>query len=188
MNLMPNAAHTLAVSLSPDEAICYLGRVYSTLVVFDAPDLPPELIAPYQGRILIHTLGFPDEPPIKHLCQEILAEFGFDVDTFPALSIQGLATVIDVVKYDPESFASDREAHGCGESLSAYQADSEKFGCDAWGIRLSDTFILDRPVCDVIPSANVGNGTFWLPQSEAHLDDFRAALQRDQQSLSHQNY
>jgi len=44
-------------------------------------------------RIAVHTLGFPDNNYQKNLCQEIMMEFGFDCDTFPALGIQGLITV-----------------------------------------------------------------------------------------------
>ncbi len=46
-----------------------------------------------QYRVAVHTLGFPDTAELRNLCDEILAEFGFDCYTFPAWAIQGLVTV-----------------------------------------------------------------------------------------------
>ncbi len=170
------AANTLAVSLCPEEAVCYLAGIYTTLAVFD----PTNIVQTYRGRILIHSLGFPDEPELKPLCHQILEEFGFDEDTFPALSIQGLATVSDVFLYNEDKFVADREAHGHDMSLLSYQADAEKIGYNTWGVKLSDTYFLERPVCDVMPpSYEVISNCLWLPQGPEHLADFNAALQRD---------
>ena len=62
--MLDRAAITVAISLCPEEAVCYLARVYTTLVVFN----PPEFIKTSIGsRVLIHSLGYPDNPESAYM-------------------------------------------------------------------------------------------------------------------------
>lgn len=172
---MHDAVSTLAISLCPEEALSYLTRIFTTLVVFGAP----EPVLHYQGRILIHSLGFPDDPREQCLCDQILQEFSFDPLTFPALAIQGSVAIADIFQYDSASFAADKQAHGYKDSLEKHRVKANRFNCEVWGIRLCRTYFLDEPVYDVIPPNEVSSGSFWLAESIVHLEAFRLALQRD---------
>jgi hypothetical protein len=178
-----NPAQPLAISLCPEEAVCYLARIYSVIVLFD----PPAIVRDYRGRILIHALGFPDDPEIALFCKCILAEFGFDEDSFPAFAIQGLATVTEIFPYDLTSFVADREAHGYKESFyndrSLHSSNRDRITpdqpCEIWGAKLEHTYFLSEPVYDVIPPMDVESNHFWFPQNSSQLESFQLALQRD---------
>ncbi|CAN1210809.1 hypothetical protein TUMEXPCC7403_11465 [Tumidithrix helvetica PCC 7403] len=170
-----SAANTLAVSLCPEEAVCYLARIYTTIVLFD----PPAIVRDYQGRILIHSLGFPDEPEVAHLCQRIMGEFGFSEQSFPAYALQGLATVTEVFQYNATSFTADWEEHGYKESYYSHQVEADAKGREIWGVRLDATYFLSEPVYDVIPPIHVESNSFWFPQNTSQLQSFQLALQRD---------
>lgn len=170
----------LALSLSPAEALAYLSGIHTTLLVWDRiPQLLWQLEA--DDRLLIHTLGFPDHPAEVELCEQILAEFGFDVDTFPAWAIQGLATVDEVLLYDGDGFAEDAALHGCGDDLFSYQSSVGKENSLCYGIRLTDTFFLDEPIYDVLPPLQEDwqSQMFWQPESDLQHFAFRCALIRD---------
>ncbi len=153
----------LAISLSPEEALDYLARIHSILIV----NAPSDLIINYRGQVLVHSWGFPDDPELKQGCHEILEEFGFCADTFPAFAIQGVVTVCEVIKYDALKFERDRALH-----------DSEIISSEVWGIRFEDTYILEEPVLDIIPPINVENGDFWLPETPAQIQGFDLAMTR----------
>jgi len=168
-----NVTDTLAISLPPDEAAGILSGIFNTFVVFD----PTEQVTRYSGRILIHSLGFPDEDEqIKRNCSLILANLGYDEQTFPAYAIQGWATVKQVKLYDGDSFANDADLHGCGDNLMLYQAQNATPGTQTWGIVIKDPFIIDPPVFDVIPPKGIDQGDLWLPQDPFQLEAFKLAL------------
>jgi hypothetical protein len=173
------AAGAIAVSLCPEEALSYLARIYNTLVVFE----PPEVLFGYQDRLIIHSLGFPDDHPVRLLCDQLLQEFGFCPDTFPALAVQGLATIATIFEYDVDRFERDRDAHGYKDSLAVCQQEWGKVGMPAWGIKLSDTYFLNTPIYDILPPQSVENGSFWLPQSPTQLRAFDLALKRDMEEV-----
>lgn len=163
----------LAISLSPDEAEAMLASVHDILLVFQ----PDEEVIRYSGRILIHTLGFPDEDEmIKENCRSILQKLGWSEDDFPAHAIQGWASVQQVIPYNAANFARDAERHNCGHSMSAYQ---KECGCEdsqPWGIILEDFVLLDPPIYDVLPPVDIGQGDLWSPQDPLHLEAFKMAL------------
>jgi hypothetical protein len=173
------AAHILALSLCPEEAACYLARIYNTLVIFD----PPPLVRNYRGRVVIHSLGYPDHPETALLCEELMDDFGFDADTFPAYALQGLATVSEVYPYHEERFALERENHGYREGLGEvrqriYEQTGQRKQM-AWGVKLTDTYFLQEPLYDVLPPMDTATGDFWLPQHEGHVTSFDLVLARD---------
>jgi hypothetical protein len=171
------SAFMLVLSLSPPEALAFLSGIHTTLIVWHR--IPTLLLGlEVSDRLVIHTLGFPDAPLERQLCQEILQEFGFDVQTFPAWAIQGLATIEEVFLYDGDRFAQDAEVHGCGADLFEYQHSQAQDQALCYGIRLSDTFFLDEPIYDVLPPLE--SDRFWIPQTPFQIDAFRWALQRDQ--------
>jgi hypothetical protein len=168
-----NIMDTLAVSLPPDEAAALLAGVYTTLVVFE----PAENVIRYSGRMLIHSLGFPDEDEeVKANCRLILNKLGFTEETFPAYCIQGWITVKGLKLYNEDTFAEDANLHGCGESLMLYQAQNATPGAQTWGIMLKDPFIIDPPVVDVIPPAGIDRGDLWLPDNPFQMEAFKLAL------------
>ncbi|AFY71175.1 hypothetical protein Pse7367_2922 [Thalassoporum mexicanum PCC 7367] len=173
------AAGAIAVSLCPEEALSYLARIYNTLVVFE----PPEILFGYADRLIIHSLGFPDQAPVRLLCDQLLQEFGFCPDTFPALAIQGLATIASIFEYDADRFEDDCAAHGYKDPLHVCQREWGRVGMPAWGIKLADTYFLNTPLYDILPPPKVGNGGFWLPQSPAQLRSFDVALKRDMEEV-----
>lgn len=162
------------LSLTPEEAVSFLAQLYSTVVVVD----PPEFVRRYRGRVLIHSLPFPDHPHLQELCLEFLAAYGFDPATFPSLAIQGVATIVDVYPYDPDRFCAEEAEHGCGESLYAYQLDYAVQG-EVWGVRLEHTYFLDAPVTDILPPPGTEHGDFWLPQTTSQLRGVEQALLED---------
>ncbi len=82
----------IILSVEPALALGVLSGLDTTLTVGIQQGVRPLLHADY--RLAVHTLGFPDEPEQSSLCHEILTEFGFDCQTFPAWAIQGLVTVV----------------------------------------------------------------------------------------------
>lgn len=166
------SSNLLALSLCPEEAVCYLSRVYKTLILTD----PPLTLRTYRGRLLIHSLGFPDEPEVAVLCRQIMDEFGFDEDLFPAFAIQGSAWVTDVFPYTPQSFADDEPDHGYKEPLGEYAAKAGVKVSQTWGMRFAETCFLSEPIYDVIPPETVSNGSFWLPQTPSQLLAFQLAV------------
>jgi hypothetical protein len=173
------AAEAIAISLCPEEALSYLARIYNTLVVFE----PPEILFGYQDRLIIHSLGFPDQKPVRLLCDQLLQEFGFCPDTFPALAVQGLATIASIFEYDAVSFEHDRDAHGYKDSLAVCQREWGKVGISAWGIKLADTYFLNTPINDILPPPGVENSSFWSPQAPAQLRALDLALKRDMEEV-----
>ncbi len=162
------------LSLSPEEAIGFLAGLYSTLVVFD----PPEFIRNYRGRVLVHALAFPDHRELQKLCLDFLAVYNFSPETFPALALQGLATVSDVYPYDTDRFCAEQEEHGCGESLYAYRIDHGLEG-EVWGVRLDKTYFLETPIRDIVPPPGIEHGHFWMPQTTSQLKGAEQALLED---------
>jgi hypothetical protein len=146
---------SIVLSLSPEEALGYLARIHSILIIHTPP---PEIILPQ--RIYIHSLGFPDDPELKRGCHEILAEFGFTSETFPAFAIQGYATIAELIKYEPQKFDQDREAHGHSESLSAYQT-RLNISSPIMGLRFINTYFFEAPILDVLPTSVIYSGSFW---------------------------
>lgn len=164
----------LAVSLPPDDAAALLAGIWTTLVVFE----PTDLVIKYKGgKLLIHTLEFPDHPQLAAGCKEILAQLGVDEETFPAFAIQGWATVDKIIKYDPQSFAADKEAHGRGNSLIKYQAECGLMGRDAWGIVLKEPVVLDPPIYDVFAPEEILEGDLWSPLDPSQIQAFKLALE-----------
>ena len=174
------AAITVAISLCPEEAVCYLARVYTTLVVFN----PPEFIKTSIGsRVLIHSLGYPDNPESAYMCRQLMDEFGFDTDTFPAFAIQGLATIASIFPCDRQNldvdFELDQHLDIAPTSLIDLQSRVEDRGQAAWLVQLKETYFLQEPIYDVLPPMNTETGNAWLPQHPSHLENFQNALRRD---------
>lgn len=178
--MLDQAAITVAISLCPEEAVCYLARVYSTLVVFN----PPEFIKTSIGsRVLIHSLGYPDNPESAHICKQLMDEFGFDAETFPAFAIQGLATIAAIFPCDRQDLEIDFELEQqldiAPTSLIDSQSRVEDGGQSAWLVQLKETYFLQEPIYDVLPPMHIATGDIWLPQHKLHLEDFETALGRD---------
>jgi hypothetical protein len=169
-------SHQLALSLSPTEALAYLSGIHQVLIAWDQIPAPIWQMQA-NDRLLIHSLGFPDNAAEVALCVEIFQEFGFDVQTFPAFAIQGLVTVEEILLYDGDRFTIDAELHGCGDDLFAYQSCCSKENSLCYGIRFSDAFFLDEPIYDVLPP--LGSDRFWTAQTQFHHDAFRSAICRD---------
>ncbi len=146
---------TLVISLSPEEALGYLARIHSILIVHTPP--PKATIHP---KIYIHSLGFPDDPHLRRGCHEILEEFGFTPETFPAFAIQGYVHIAEIIKYDLQKFEGDRDAHGHQESLFAYQT-RLNISAPVWGLRFTDTYIFNKPILDVLPIFSDNGDGFW---------------------------
>ena len=178
--MLDRATITVAISLCPEEAVCYLARVYTTLVVFNPPEFIKTSIG---GRVLIHSLGYPDNPDSAHACRQLMDEFGFDTDTFPALAIQGLATIASIFPCDRNNlevdFELDRHLDIAPTSLIDLQSRVEDKGQEAWLVHLKETYFLQEPIYDVLPPMHITTGDVWLPQHPSHLEDFRNALNRD---------
>ncbi len=182
--MLDRASVTVAISLCPEEAVCYLARVYTTLVVFN----PPEFIKTSVGsRVLIHSLGYPDNPEFARICKQLMDEFGFDADTFPALALQGLATIASICPYDHDDFFdinfdknyAEKWSDIAPTSLPDIQTRIEDQGQSAWLVKLKETYFLQEPIYDVLPPINTETGNIWLPQHKSHLEDFQNALSRD---------
>lgn len=79
-----------ALSLAPTSALGCLSGYEKTFNILFAPqwELP--------HKLLIHSLGYPDDREDRQRVMEIMDEFGFCAETFPAFAIQGIATVISV--------------------------------------------------------------------------------------------
>jgi hypothetical protein len=146
---------TLVLSLSPEEALGYLARIHSILIVHTPPSR--SIIC---QKIYIHSLGFPDEPDLIEGCHEILEEFGFTPETFPAFAIQGYVHIAEIIEYDPQRFRSDRDAHGHPESLFVYQT-RLNISSQVWGVRFTDTYIFNEPILDVLPYFSHNSDRFW---------------------------
>ena len=82
VNLIP------ALSLSPALALGCLSGYDKTCEILHSPQwqLPQKL--------LIHSLGYPDDQMDREVVAEVMDEFGFCPETFPAFAIQGVAEVI----------------------------------------------------------------------------------------------
>lgn len=145
----------IALSLSPEEALGYLARIHSILILLTPP--PIDIL---NRRIYIHSLGFPDDLDLRRGCEEILEEFGFNAETFPAFAIQGWVDVGEIISYDCQKFSQDRDAHGHEETLRDYQA-RFNISSEVWGVRFSDTYIFNEPIIDVLPTGNIGENGFW---------------------------
>lgn len=178
--MLDRAAITVAISLCPEEAICYLARVYTTLVIFN----PPEFIKTSIGvRVLIHSLGYPDHPDSAHTCRQLMDEFGFDTDTFPAFAIQGLATIAEIFPCDRDNlevdFELDQHLDIAPTSLIDIQSRVQDQGQSAWVVQLKETYFLQEPIYDVLPPMHIATGDVWLPQNTSHVEDFQKAISRD---------
>lgn len=178
--MLDRASVTAAISLCPEEAVCYLARVYSTLVVFDPPEFIKTVI---DSRVLIHSLGYPDSPDAAYTCRQLMDEFGFDTDTFPAFALQGLATIAAIFPCDRQDIHVDLELDQqfdiAPTSLIDIQARIDQKGQTPWLVQLKDTYFLQEPIYDVLPPMNVITGDMWLPQHLGHAEDFQQALSRD---------
>lgn len=141
------------LSLSPEEALGYLARIHTILIIHTSPP-----VGILHQKIYIHTLGFPDRSDLKQGCHEILEEFGFTPETFPAFAIQGYVHIAEIIEYDPQKFRSDRDLHGHQESLFAYQTRLNI--TSTWGLRFTDTYIFNEPILDVLPISCNSDG-FW---------------------------
>lgn len=144
----------IALSLSPEEALGYLSRIHSILITHTPP---PEII---QQKVYIHTLGFPDHPELMQGCHEILEEFGFTPETFPAFAIQGYVNIAEVIRYESPRFEGDRHLHGHSESLFAYRK-KLNISSQVWGLRFIDTHIFNEPILDVLPIFRDNREGFW---------------------------
>ncbi len=140
--------------MPPEEALGYLARIHSILIVHFPP--PVEIL---RQKIYVHSLGFDDDANLRRGAEEIMAAFGFTPETFPAFAIQGHATIAEIIEYDSERFWQDRDAHGHKESLAEYQIRLMIAG-QVWGVRLDDTYFFGVPILDVLPILN-GSESFW---------------------------
>lgn len=176
--MLDRAAITVAISLSPEEAVCYLARVYSTLIVFD----PPEFIkTSIDTRVLIHSLGFPDNPESAQICKQLMDEFGFDTETFPAYALQGLATIASIAPCDLTNFELEEwiNIDIAPTSLTDLQSRVKDRQQSTWLVQLKETYFLQEPIYDVLPPMDSETGDTWLPMHKSHLEDFQQALSRD---------
>lgn len=146
----------IILSLPPEEALGYLARIHSILLI----SRPQHFQLPQQ--VYIHTLGLPDHPMLRRGALEILSEFGFNPETFPAFAIQGYATIAELITYHQDlQFRQDRDAHGYTDSLQEYKLRSQV--SQVWGVRFTDTYILTEPIVDVLPPST--GEMFWqMPQ------------------------
>jgi hypothetical protein len=178
--MLDRASLTVAISLCPEEAVCYLARVYTTVAVFN----PPEFIKTAIGsRVLIHSLGYPDSPDSAHTCKQLMDEFGFDTNTFPAFALQGLATIAAIFPCDRQNFEVDFELEQqfdiAPTSLIDMQSRVEDQCQSAWLLQLKETYFLQEPIYDVLPPMDIASGNIWLPKHRGHLESFQQALNRD---------
>ena len=178
--MLDRASLTVAISLCPEEAVCYLARVYTTVAVFN----PPEFIKTAIGsRVLIHSLGYPDNADSAHTCKQLMDEFGFDTNTFPAFAIQGLATIAAIFPCDRQNcevdFELDRHFDIAPTSLIDMQSRVEDQCQSAWLLQLKETYFLQEPIYDVLQPMHIATGNIWLPKHRGHLESFQQALSRD---------
>jgi hypothetical protein len=133
----------IILSADPPSALAVLSGFDSSLTVSVDKGVRELLQKQPRYRVAVHTLGFPDDNYQKNLCHEILAEFGFDCHTFPALAIQGLITV----------------QWSAGDVLHCYNP-----------FFLPEPIYDILPPCDPVlaPSAEQ-NGWLWLAQQQDHL-------------------
>jgi hypothetical protein len=178
--MLDRAAITVAISLCPEEAVCYLARIYTTLVVFNPPEFIKTSVSP---RVLIHSLGYPDTADAAHTCKQLMDEFGFDADTFPACALQGLATVSAIFPCDrhnlDSNFEFDQQLDIAPTSLIDIQSRVEDCGQSAWLMQLKETYFLQEPIYDILPPMHTLTGDVWLPKHRSHLRSFQQALNRD---------
>jgi len=147
--------YSIILSLSPEEALGYLARILSILIIHTS--LPKTII---HQKVYIHSLGFPDDLDLKQGCHEILAAFEFTPETFPAFAIQGYATIAEVIEYETDRFSQDQDLHGHLESLSAYKA-RLNISAPILGLRFVDTYFFETPILDVLPPKGLYSGSFW---------------------------
>jgi len=130
-----------ALSLSPVDAIAYLGRFFSVLPW--AEPLPCDLICP--TWVAIHSTGLSEDPETRTHQEAVLAAFGFDHETFPAGAIQGLACLLGMRTYrHPAAFGRDRPRHGCALADRRFPVRALVFG---------RAYFLTEPLYDVLPTA-----------------------------------
>jgi hypothetical protein len=123
------------LSLSPVDALSYLAGFDSQLEVrlvgkFDLP-----------ATVIVHSLGYPDNGTDALLTQEIMTEFGFCTDTFPAYALQGTATIVPL-----------------GAMRNNWMP-----------LQIANGFFFDEPIYDVLPLPEVGVNCLWLPQTSAQV-------------------
>ncbi|HAN46406.1 MAG TPA: hypothetical protein DCQ32_07620 [Cyanobacteria bacterium UBA8156] len=129
-----------ALSLSPVDAIAYLGRFFSILP-WAAP-LPRDLTCP--TWVAIHSTGLSEDPVARTHQQEVLRAFEFDHETFPAGAIQGRARLLGMRTYrHPAAFVRDRPRHGC-------TLDDRRFPVRA--LVFGRAYFLTEPLYDVLPT------------------------------------
>jgi hypothetical protein len=177
-------ARHLAISVYPDEAVLILHGAITKIVLFGIN----ELVVKYEGRLLIHTLGFYEEfepefrDQFKENCLNILNNFELDQETFPAHAIQGWVNVQKIFKYDKDSFAIDKDAHGKGEDLDEYRIECGFSECDAWCVEVNQPVLFEEPIPLTEPE-DVQEGDPWLPTSELEIGAFRLALENTVQEI-----
>ncbi|PZO39817.1 MAG: hypothetical protein DCF19_13060 [Pseudanabaena frigida] len=171
-------ARHLALSLYPDDSIFLLTGEHTKFVTFGMTEFGVK----YRDRLLIHTLSFYEDvspeftTKLKQGSLELLGQIGLDEENFPAHALQGWVNVDNIYKYDQDSFAADKEAHGWGDDLDAYRRQCGFSECDAWCIEISNPVILEKPILLYEPE-DTGDGDFWFPNSEKEIQAFRLALE-----------
>ncbi|MFN3927501.1 MAG: hypothetical protein ACK4QL_09305 [Pseudanabaenaceae cyanobacterium] len=130
------------LSLSPVDSLVYLAGLERDLEVHFLGIAGITVPQP----ILIHALGYPEAG--TDLTPEIMAEFGFTPETFPAYGIQGWAEIAQIWSNKGRSPL----------------------------IRLNNTYFLEEPIYDVLPPLQVTANCLWLPQTPAQITACEWAL------------
>ena len=170
-------ARHLALSVYPDDAIFLLTGEYTKFVTFGMTEFGIK----YRDRLLIHTLSFYEDvspeftTELKQSSLELLGQIGLDEENFPAHALQGWVNVDNIYKYDQDSFATDKEAHGWGDDLDAYRRQCGFSECDAWCIEISNPVLLKKPILLYEPEDRIERA-LWFPESEKEIQAFRLAL------------
>jgi hypothetical protein len=172
-------ARHLAVSMYPEQAVCLLTGTYNKLVIFG---ISPAVVN-YRGKLLLHTLGYYDDIEDPELQAEykagslqVVNAVGLNEDTFPGHAIQGWVNVVDVVKYDAESFAADQDDHGQGDNLAVYRDElylTEE--AEAWCFVVSEPVFLEKAIKIAAPPETY-EADPWFPELPEEIEAFRDAL------------
>ncbi|MGQ9866856.1 MAG: hypothetical protein ACUVSQ_11350 [Pseudanabaenaceae cyanobacterium] len=130
-----------ALSLSPVDAIAYLGRFFSILPWTEP--LPRDLT--YPTWVAIHSTGWSEDPVTRTHEQAVLQAFAFDHETFPAGAIQGQARLLGLRFYrHPAAFGRDRPRHGCPLGDRRFPVRALVF---------DQGYFLTEPLYDVLPTS-----------------------------------
>lgn len=134
------------LSLTPVDSLTYLGGFADELEVI-LFGLSPRALT-LDMSLVIHSLGYPDDPVSALLTKEIMQAFEFTAELFPAFALQGIAVLTGLIVHT-QSQAT---------------------------IRLGQTYFLEEPIYDVLPPSLVQPNYLWLPQTPEQITATKWAI------------